>query len=597
MKNKLKIVLFLITISTYSFAQKSKEVIFTKKSIKVPCAFIHDAFSINSSEFIMVSYHTKNIFLRKLSMISNPSITLKNNSRLEVYKIDENLNLVMKKTINREIAGKRVWIEKLIKIGDNVWMFYSYSNVETKTNYLFAQKFDHINLELVDEPIKVAELPYFKKRFRYGFYNFNLSENGNYLMISGIPYNTSGSLFKPQNSDYSSSFTVWVLNQNMEIVNYAKKIKFEGGSKEVYLNSSIMSNDGSFLFVWSKESIKESKKKRGLLKNLFGNTSIYEYSLLQYDSLGESHNYSFKDKNLNLLDIKASVNNSTGNYCVMGLYTENKKGAKGIFSLQLSPDELSELSYVKQPFSDAFVKNANLKFDNKSSKREPKKSKKKKEDEESKDESDDKPKSKYLGKLKKESEDTVDIEETKKESKSKKDENEDKEEKKDKRSTSKNEITNLNHVIDIEYDENDNPIGIFEKQWTIVVTSTTRNSNGTSSTKSTYYYYYGDVVVAKIENEEIAQTQIIRKNGYLVNIYYPQGINVVSNDNKLILTYKDKHIEYNKDDLGSKNKNATTNRELKYKMTGFQRRLSQNKSIITRPLGFKKIEIEYIKAK
>ena len=114
---------------------------------------------------------------------------------------------------------------------------------------------------------------------------------------------------------------------------------------------------------------------------------------------------------------------------------------------------------------------------------------------------------------------------------------------------------------------------------------------------STFYYYYGDVVVAKIENEEIAQTQIIRKNGYLVNIYYPQGINVVSNDNKLILTYKDKHIEYNKDDLGSKNKNATTNKELKYKMTGFQRRLSQNKSIITRPLGFKKIEIEYIKAK
>lgn len=578
MKNKLYYIIVLCFLSYCTYAQKSKKISTAKKIIKVPNSLIVDAFSINSNEFILCAYNSSG-FLKRVSF----GWGAKENNKFEVCKIDNDLNVVMKATLNQEMYGKRVTIHKLLKFGEKAWIFFSYSNIETQKNYLFAQKFDYINLELEDEPIKVAEMPFKKNRDNFGYYEFDLSENGKYLIISGIPnyHSRQLSIFGIKGKERSKSdgsLTAWVFNDNMEIINYQKKVKLSEGSKKLYIKNTLIGNDGSFAFVGAED---KKEEKRSFLKKLLDKVTPYEFLLVQYDSAGESHNYSFKSKNLKIIDLKAVINNNTGNYQIMALYTDNYKGAKGIVSASLSSDDFSELNYSKIPFSDEFVKESNKRFDSKSTKTQ-KKSKKKKEDEENNENKDEKPKSKYLGKLDKEKEENDDTE---------------KEEKKETKSSSKVEISKLTKVIDILFDDIDNPIGIFEKQWLEIVTTTSTDSKGRSTTTTNYYYYYGDVVIAKIDSGELSQTQTIRKKGYLVNIYYPEGAMVVSNENKVIVAYKDQQIEYDKTDLKTKYKNASTNRDLRYRMTGFKIKLSPNKAIVTRPKTIRKLEIELIHAK
>ncbi|NUM31036.1 MAG: hypothetical protein HUU47_01780 [Bacteroidetes bacterium] len=577
MSNKILVLSLLCALSINLFAQKSKNVTYTKKIVRLSSRYVEGAFSINSSEMVLYTNYNSAVVIK--------SIPIKKNSKVALYKLDENLNIVQKNSIKSEFYNKRINIEKIMKIGNFGWLFFTYNNYNTKVTYLFAQKFDYHNLETTDDPIKIAETPYSKSQKYFNKYTFEQSENGKLIMITAE--SATG-----RTKSSSTALTVWVYNQNMELLNYVNKLKLPNNGS---IKSTTIADDGSFNIIGlsKKEKSREKKSFKDFLKGNSNNNEL-SLSMFNYDSLGEIHDYSFGEEKLKILDIKSSINNNTGNYCIVGLYTENKKGAKGIICSQLSSKDFSEISFVKAPFSDKFINNANKKYDIKSESTKKKTTKKKKDKDENESSNDDesKPKSKYLDKLDKNAQEPE--EEEKKDLKTKdKSKDTEKDEDDDKKSTSNKEITNLNKIADVVFDNDDNPICIFEKRWVNVVT-TTSSKGGTSTT---YYYHYGDAVIAKIENGEILNSKIIRKDGTTTNISYPAGLSVLTNDDYVILSYSEKQIDFKKDDLSSKYENADTRREKSYTMSGTRIKLASNKSLITTPKAFKEVKLELIIAK
>lgn len=565
MNKKLVYSLLLLFLgASLSFAQKSKVFNSGTKVVRVPLAYVHDAISVNSNDFLVVSYQVRGIYKRMSAMYDETSIVLKNNSRFNIYKFDDQLELIQKTSLERNIYGKRVWFEKLLKLGDNIWLFFSYSNVDAGKNYLFAQKFDPHNLEMEGDPIKVAEMPYKKKRYNYGYYNFTFSPDGNFLMIAGVPaYTPSKRLFrfKKEETANDPTLTAWVLNDKLEIVNYAKKVKLSSsGATKLSIFDYIVGNDGSITFLGSENKTEKTKRVRSKKK---GEITIEnkKFVVAHIDSTGDVKEYNFNSKDVRILDLKMAFNSVTGNLCAVGLYSELLKGAKGVISLELSSEDLSEISFNKSQFSDEFIKSANTR------KTLLKKGRKTKETEE-------KPKSKYL-------------------SKKDKDNSDDSKDKKEGNYNSKEEIANLSKVVSVNFDNTGNPIGVFEKQWLDIVTTTTRNSNGSTTTTTTYYYYYDDAVICKVENGDISASQVIKKQTVLVNYSRPKGLDCLENDDKLLVLYGDKTVEFDKEDLKSNTKNGSTKRETNYKMLGFRKQLASNKILVFKPKGRHRLELQY----
>ncbi len=555
--------MLLLFAGTAAFAQKGKVYNSGKKVVRVPLAYVHDAISVNTSDFLVVCYQVRGLYKGISAAYGEKDMILKNNSRLNIYKFDDQLNLIQKKSIERNIYGKRVWFEKLLKFGDNFWLFFSYSNIQTGKNYLFAQKFDPHNLELENEPIKVAEMLYKKKRYNYGYYNFSFSPDGNFLMIAGIPTSVKPGWFRiKSNSDKDeSTVTAWVLSQEMQIVNYAKKIKLSSQTKKLFLIDYIVGNDASITFLGGEAKEEKSKKKR-FKKKADDKIKTIKFVVAHMDSLGEMSEYNFSSKDVNLIDVKMAFNPVTGNLSVLGLYSELLKGAKGVLNIQLESDDLSEVTFEKAQFSDAFIKDCNAKSTTKSVKRKRKETTEK-----------DKPKSKYLSKKDKESESS--------------------DKKTDGKNKSDDEIGVLNTVVALNFDSEGNPIAIFEKQWLVIVVSKTKNSNGSTTTTTTYYYNYGDAVICKIKDGEIASSQTLKKWAELINIKREHGFDCLEDDDNVLILYGDKTVEYNKEDLKPDKKSGSTKKEAFYKINGMSKKLADNKILITRAKNKRKLELQY----
>lgn len=570
MKNKIILLLSLFATFNFLLAQNSREVTIVEKNIKLGKLPLDKAFYSNSTDIILSSFfknsqHTKSKISKKYNYFN-------------LIKINEDLDLIDRKKISNNMFGKRMNIENIIKFGEKGWLFFSYSNIETKKNYLFAQKFDFINLELEDEPIKIAEVKYYKNnRELYGNYIFKLSANKKYLMITNIPWYSEESvrriygIIKVKVKEKGGGpITTWVFNQNMEIINYLKNVKITGSSsKTVYLNTENMfiSDNGNMYFVGLDKKIADRKMFSN--KSDFQRTEKTEYTIALYDTSNKLYTYELKRKGLVITDLQIKVNEITGNFFIMGLYSKNRKGAHGIVCIELSKENLSEISYTKKPFSDDFILSANKRYDKNVNDNDSKKSKKKKKDdndEKGEEEKDNKPKSKYLEKFNNNEYDTKEVKDTT----INKTENDE--------SNVKEDINNLSCIVDIEFDENNNPIGIFEKQW-LVITTTTTSSNGKTTTSTTYTYYYGDIVLIKIENNDISQTKILRKLGKVSNFQNPTGTSIVSNDKKIIFYYDNHTVEFNKEDLSTKYKNPNNIFKLAYPNYEVRFRLNNKKSL------------------
>ncbi|MCC6722359.1 MAG: hypothetical protein IT243_09155 [Bacteroidia bacterium] len=564
-------IVLLLFISNFSLAQKSKLYKSGKKTVSVPYADINDAFSINSNDFLAVSYHVKGLFR------TNASVHSKAISKFNIYKFDDQFELIQKTSLQRDIYGKRVYFEKLLKFGDNTWLFFSYSNIDSKKNYLFIQKFDQHNLEIEGDPIKVAEMPYIRDRLNYGYYDFLISKDGKYLMIFGIyKYANSKnffSKFKKQDEENKIQSTVWVLNDKIEIVNYVKKLNLKSiSSNKLSVLDYAIGNDGSILLLGSEKLKEEKKKKFKIKKSIEDKIEAKKFVIVKVDTAGETKEYDFINKKISIIDMKMALNPVSGNIYAICLYSERLKGAKGVLNIELSYDDLSEINFDKLYFSDNLIKEANTR------KTIFKKRKKTKEKEET-EETEEKPKNKYLSKKDEVREDTLKN-------------NED-------IHSSNQEISNLSKVVHISFDKSGNPIVIFEKQWLEIVVESRTDSKGATTTTTTYHYYYDNVILCKIENSKISSNKVILKQGVIVNFKKSMGFDCIENDEKIILLYGDKTAEFDKVDLNTNLKNGRSYKETKYKILSYYKTkiLAPNKMLVFKFKSKHRLELELIQIK
>jgi len=490
-----------VSISVNADAQRLKVKERHGEIVKSKRMLLSDFEPSAGGEYIMTSPIAK---MQKAAWIKYSNIKI--GYDLMVTTFDDKLNEVADNEIELNYGNKRCSYESLVKFGGRYLLFFSYGNLKRNKFYLFYHEIDPETGEIEGSTYKVAETKMGRKGYSDPKMIIKRSPDKSKLVILGIPPQRlpKRSFFgrNPNSSESESSggyatMSFWVMNRQMETVNYQKnyKMSLEGKGK-FYITDVKVANDNSVFvigqnrqqeFLNKPERKKKKTKSRSTIKKL-------AYLINKVDQSGEEVSYVTEEEIL-LQDMEFEFSPDGQHLYGMGLVGEEFENmflTKRTYVLKLSTENLDEISAEEFPYDDVVYEQSQRSLEEVTKNRRKEKKKKK-----------EKPKKKYaFGKK------AIEL--------------------------PKDYVPNLKNVVGIIFDKDGNPMMVAEKKWVVIVTTTTTNSNGTTSSVTNYYYHYGDAIIAKFDGADVT-SNIVRKHGWLANYDIGNGMSLNSNDEGLFM--------------------------------------------------------------
>jgi hypothetical protein len=398
---------------------------------------------------------------------------------------------------------KRINYVDVKKIGTKYLLFFTFINEKLKKEVMFFVQIDPTDLTWFGKPYYLGDIPYKGRRgYTQGYFSISLSENNKFIILTGINPTQikrkrgffSGKSTKTNTESIIRSFSFWLLNENLEVVNHRKDFTIESKQgANLYMKRFKCDKIGNVFIV--AENVKRytgntsansttGKKKKAATTGIENMSySIFKLGIEEGDELEYE-----TDNAIYLVDVNIGFSPDGKYVDAVGILYDQVTGievATGVHTMRLTKADFTEESSETTLFEPEFLKKINSA---------PIKANKK-----------------VLSK--------------KRSSKTKK-------AAKAKIKFYENGITNLSNVNEVAYNSNGKVCAIMEKQWLEVITVTTVNVNaktGAVSTQTTTYYvwHYGDVVmISGLGDADVEPVMdFIQKDDHSL-IRYTTGIDV-----------------------------------------------------------------------
>jgi hypothetical protein len=252
-----------------------------------------------------------------------------------VFKLDEKMNAVTKTVLSSEINGKDIETIDLKIVGKNLCAFYYFNNKKTLKQYLFAQLIDLTTLEVSGELLKISESPiHSSQKNTSSLFNIKISpDNKQFLvMCDKSKIVKTRKEKKTDKSKQNHKFTYWVYNQNIELLSYAKDVKFEK-INTVFIDVAFDSKGNIGFFGLENDDNKEKKKKSDNDLKALGKTIVIKLIKSNgFDTILKI------GKDISFTSAKLVYNKNTSNIAIVGLMF-SPKGSNGIYTGQVNLDK------------------------------------------------------------------------------------------------------------------------------------------------------------------------------------------------------------------------------------------------------------------
>lgn len=428
------------------------------RTFKLKAPFIRDVFETSDGEFWSLSYGKGNYY---------------------VARYDRNLNFVGGKYIYFRYFGKFLSLEKVVMFKGKYMMFLTYTNELKRKEYLFYTIFDPDDLITEEEIYKVAELPAAEKRMTAPEFSIEVSADDNHLLITGIPPSKVprkkgfrgwlfGSPAPKALGKGSVSFSFWVIDRKMRIVNYEKKhrLEIENAGDRFEFRAFMVDEDGTIYILGKNKLVEELKmldRRRQNSKKWVDYRSS-AFILEQVRPNGETQK--FVTENDVLYNDMNILFGKDGSINLVGLLAEEHVYnivTTGIERIVLSKDDLSIVRQTNDHLTEEVLDKVN----------------------------------------------NIRVVEAslanRKKRKVARQENRMSPEEKEFKELAKRAALKMNFIAYCGMDDNDQPLIVLEERYLVIVTTTSTDSRGIATTTTTYYYHYDDLIMVRFAEDSIFQ--------------------------------------------------------------------------------------------
>lgn len=396
---------------------------------------------------------------------------------------DEEMNLVKQRRLYFEVGGKNLRMEKIVRFNRDYYIFLSFDNVKKKKRYLFYGRLDDIDLTLDGDLVKIAEVKISlePEDFSSPDFDISVSDNENFIVIFGkdakkLKREKKRGFFallsrkksSPVVGTFNFKFTYWVLDKELEIVNYEKNhsLKIDESTDKFYVRDYSIDDKGA-IYILGKNTIvdaltrREAKRKK---KATWVDIKKSAFVLEKINPDGSTKRRVTPEGELFVdMDI---LFDKEGNVNLLGLNGEQvyyKLATTGVTRLIYNNESLDLMSEVSSKLDDELLKNINdiQEVEQAMNKRQ---------------------KRRKVRKEKKLTPEQIAFNDI-----------------------AKRAALNANTITFSGLDENGDAIIILEEQHLEIVTTTYRDANGNTQTVTTYYYHYDDLIMAKFIDTEVLQ--------------------------------------------------------------------------------------------
>lgn len=473
------------------------------------------------------------------------SISRSSGGEYFVARYDKNMNYEDGKKVRFDYHGKYLELTQVVQFKGEFYFFLTFNNQADGKLYLFFTVFDSDGLVTEPELVKVAEMKGQTKKTTAPRYRIVPSEDEQHLLVLGFPAVnlnakwkwTIFGVYRTINPSKTTSFSMWVLDRQMKIINYQKnhKIQTEESSDKFEFRDFKIADDGTIYILGKnlriqdyKEDIQDkvkNKKKRSADKD-WADYHSSAFILEQISPSGEILQFS-TDQEILYSDMSLIMNDQ-GKLGLMGLIGEVAGGrlvATGVEYTDLNIESLEANDIWSELFSEEVLDKVNdirvakNNLSNKGKRKASRRDKRKTREERELDE------------------------------------------------LRARAALNVSDIAFSGYDAEGKPVLILEERWIEVVATTRTDSRGVSTTTYTYYYHYGDLILVKFEEDEVIQKPF--NKSYVTTRILKSPLNVITKDEYIyILTAS--HIirtEGFMDDFATYNLNE--DRKGKTKLDGF----------------------------
>lgn len=443
-----------------------------------------------------------------------------------VQKLDDDMNLVDEKRLDLFYEGSYLELENIVRFQDEFYLFMSFVNAKKKKRYLFYTLFDAIDLKPTGDVYKIAEVKAgVDKNMTSSSFGIDISENEEFILITGNDaqrrktskrkwFNfgrSSGGSSADEVGTHVFKFTYWVLDKEMQIVNYVKRheLEIENSSDKFYVRQVRVDDSGSVYILGKNVITEQYKTTRDRLGS--GDRDQIEtaaFILEKIDKDGFTYQYRtaegaiYIDMVLLFTQDKQSM--------LVGLSGEEVNGSgvytTGVYRASLD-QELNLLNEQEQAFTEEVLNGVN-------------------DIREAEENMSDRKKRRRARRSKRKSD-----------------------EKKEREALAKRAALNIKYISYADVDEEGNPVLVLEERYVRVVTTTRYNSDGSTTTTTTYYYHYEDLIMVKFTEDDIYQN-FYKK--YYVSVNAPLSRSLdVSLKNNAITVLSQRNIVRASPDLSS----------------------------------------------
>lgn len=261
---------------------------------------------------------------------------------IEKYK--SSLNLELSKELQLSIPS--FFVERVMLIGENIYVFASAKNNSTGKIDILAQKLD-MSLNPVGTLAVVASI------------NENvLPDNKNFYIKTSADKNRIGLMFITYGSSKNNAaLNIYTYSQNLEQL-YGKRFEIEHNTEDIFITAYDIDNKGNtFLLV---DYPRDLKRRRDYDPRIF---YLYSY----YNGADKMLEYEIGGNEKFIEELSMCVNNHLNVVSVAGFYSkEEKKAVDSYFyvMLDIESEELKNATYDSIP--DRVWKKKNSLFDSKS---------------------------------------------------------------------------------------------------------------------------------------------------------------------------------------------------------------------------------------
>ena len=247
---------------------------------------------------------------------------------IELEVFDKELKRVRSKSLSLEYKGNIVQYERLILMGDKLYLFTSYFNTSKKVNFLFAEVYDANSLKRLKRMEIVGQFESVN-RFESGLIGFKKSFDKSKLLV----YCQLASKKEDPERVYALVF-----GEGME-VEWERVLELGIEDRDINIFDYEVSINGDVFLL-------------GLTKDINGKDTG-KFMLSSFTNLGtEKHEYKLSFQNKIISDVRFKVNN-TGELLIAGLYgLSSRKKAKGTVFFRIDPKSKKILASKTAEFSD-----------------------------------------------------------------------------------------------------------------------------------------------------------------------------------------------------------------------------------------------------